>query len=174
MKRGSNWPPPTPPQEKLPSKSPALLGLMTYLVNQTPCEDLVNKDSNFSDFVRSRPLTYKRTQQPLCTLWATIIFRGSFLKRFFIADILILWKSDSPVFTTHLLWKTGDLGMCFEFWARMKHFSWYFTCIFPIFLRKTGFKNILWVVFQSYNLKFQFKSILPNRSFKKKKQVGFS
>ena len=36
-------------------------------------EDLVNKGSNFEDFVRFRPHTYTRTQQSLPPLWAAIM-----------------------------------------------------------------------------------------------------
>ena len=38
----------------------------------SPWEDLVNKNSNFADFVRFRPHTYTRTQQFLPPLWAAI------------------------------------------------------------------------------------------------------
>ena len=40
---------------------------------KTLCEDLVNKDSNFADFVRFRLHTLTRTQQSLLPLWAAII-----------------------------------------------------------------------------------------------------
>ena len=40
---------------------------------KTPWEDLVNKGSNFMDFVRFRAHTYTRTQQLLPPLWAAII-----------------------------------------------------------------------------------------------------
>ena len=47
---------------------------------KTPCEDLVNKDSNFADFVRFRPHTYARTQQSLPPLMGgntTVLLRAN-------------------------------------------------------------------------------------------------
>ena len=44
---------------------------MIWIIS-TPWEDLVNKVSNFKDFVRFCPQTYTRTQQSLPTLWTVI------------------------------------------------------------------------------------------------------
>ena len=43
-----------------------------YVRTKTLREDLVNKDSNFANFVRFHPYTYARTQQSLHPLWAAI------------------------------------------------------------------------------------------------------
>ena len=44
-----------------------------------PWDDLVNMESNFSDFVRFCPYTYPHTQQFLPPLWAAILKLVSFL-----------------------------------------------------------------------------------------------